>query len=306
MRHKLTTGSVLKDLAAGGAFGGTAVPWVPAPVEPVGVGNVTAPNLDQQVSTDLARTVIEIPFDDSVDSTHPLECFFQMPVGVVRVRSAKVWVQQKSFRAYETGSSSGGSVVSSSSGGGSTVTSGGGGGSTTTATSAHYHLVFSNTTNTGSGTSTTDSQGVHTHTEHDGFTTGASVGHSHNVLGHTHTQDTPQGVTSNDTAHYHSTDYHYHSVTVADHTHTTDTTHTHTITYGIFEQAASGNISLYVANDGSTFGAAKISGVSTITALEITPDITNLPGDKRIRVNATGLARVQVLLVLDLILQLGV
>lgn len=150
-----------------------------------GVGGVSTANLDPVTAEEIARSVTEIPFDDSIDGVHPLECFFQMPSGVLRVRSAKVWIQQKSFRQYVSGSS-------------------------------------------------------------------------------------------------------------------------FPLTPGIYETAATGVLAVYVADDGVTYpGTPAIAGASMVTALEITPGLTSSPGDKRLKITGTALSRVQVLIVLDLVLQLG-
>lgn len=191
------------------------------------------------------RNVIQIPFDDSIDSTHALECFFQMPTGTVKVTSAKVWVQRKSFRAYETATASESSHTH-------TVTIG-----------THSHGVSQN--NSG-GTTSTDSGHSHNYTDIYAATTSDAGGSS------TPTSSGGAG-------------------------------HTHGITYGIYEQAAAGNLALYVADDGSSYGSAITSGVTSITAQEITPSLTKSSGDKRIKIEGTGLTRVQVLLMLDLLVQ---
>lgn len=96
------------------------------------------------------RNVVPFSFDDSIDPTHDLDCFFQMPSGALKIYSAKVWVKPAAFRAYETGSSAGGSG-SVTSGGGSTTTS-----STTDAGGA-------TPSSSGGSSPTTDAQGSHTH-----------------------------------------------------------------------------------------------------------------------------------------------
>jgi hypothetical protein len=226
------------------------------------------------------RNVIQIPFDDSIDSTHPLECFFQMPTGVVAVKSTKVWVQQKSFRQYSSGASS---------------TSGGG--STTSTSTTHGHNVNNDGTQYSTGSDSTatggstDAQLNHDHT-YSGGNTGVNGAHSHLVNSHWHT-------------HSHSVFFGNVTGLGGSHNHSVDTTHNHTITMtpGIFETAATGTLSLKVADDGSTYGAAVVSGVTSITAQAIT--LTTTAGDRRIKLETTGLNRVQVLVVMDLILELG-
>lgn len=210
------------------------------------------------------RNVIEIPFDDSLDSSFPLECFFQMPVGTTKVNSAKVWIQQKPFRMYSNAASSTGS-----------------GGQ-------HTHAVVTGNDSTGSSAHTTDNQGIHTHLDGDGVTTtGSSTVHSHNVNSHDHahgghfvgiSQDSPT---------------HSHTVTTS-------------LTPGIFESGPSGTFAVQVSDDGTLigYGAAITSGQTSTPAggLSLT-GLTKASGDKRIKITATGLQRVQVLVVLDLLIQ---
>ena len=225
------------------------------------------------------RNVIQIPFDDSVDSTHPLECFFQMPSGVVTVKSAKVWVQQKSFRAYSTAATSGGGSTSGS-GGATTSSSGGSQTPTSSSPSAnHAHTTTSQAANTGVASAP------------------ISDGHWHG-----YNDATAQQTGANNLSHTHSVTISAHDHTVGSHSHSTPD-HAHSITYGIFEQAAAGTLSLKVADDGTTYGADVVSGVTSITAQAIT--LSTTAGDRRIKLTATGLQRIQVLIVMDLILQLG-
>ena len=191
------------------------------------------------------RNTLQIPFDDSIDGSNPLECFFQMPSNVDAIRQAKVWVQTKSFRAYEQGAASGGGSTSSS------------------ANVDHQH-AFNSSVFTSS-------------------TTGAGPdGHVHGY------SDYGAGITStNSTSTSHS-----HSVGA----------HTHSMTYGIFETAASGTLSLFVADNGTSYGSAITSGASSISGIDIRSQLTKSAGDKRLKITGTGLMRVQVLLLLDLVL----
>lgn len=222
------------------------------------------------------RNIIQIPFDDSVDSTHPLECFFQMPLNTAKIYSAKIWVQRKSFRQYVQAASS-----SSSSGG-----------------SAHTHNQngFDTTTTDvdgGGGASPSSSggrAGQHSHTDPQGGSTGLDTADHTHTIGHGHT------------VHHHNYLDAVNSVTSND-----NPAHTHTITTstslnpGIFETAASGTLSLFVADDGVTYGAAVVSGLTAISGTDIASLLSLTPGDRRIRIDGTGLTRVQVLLVLDLL-----
>ena len=191
------------------------------------------------------RNVNPYTFDDSIDSTHPLECFFQMPTDTVLVKKAQVWVQRKDFRAYLTAAASGGSSTPTSSSAGA----------------SHSHAL-----------------GV------SGAATGGPVPPSD---GHSHIYSSPPSTSDSGSA------SHDHTVTIGG--------HTHTITYGIFETAAAGTLSLKVADDGVNYGSALASGGTSITALDITSSLTTASGDKRIKIEGTGLTRVQVTLLLDLI-----
>lgn len=112
-----SVGSVLGDLRAGARFR-------PRPVPTSGVGTVQSPQLGpQSVSGEhyaQTRVIVPFSFDDSIDPTHSLDCFFQMPAGVLKLYSARVWVKPAAFRAYETATSSGGGSVVSSDNGGAT------------------------------------------------------------------------------------------------------------------------------------------------------------------------------------------
>jgi len=186
---------------------------------------------------------MEIPFDDSLDGSNALECFFQMPVQTRAIKAAKVWVQRKSFRQYSSAASS--SASSTTSG------------------------QIQNTANASTGTNT---DAAHLHLDGDGITnTGLTTpgGHAHIYIGQ-HDHNVPaQSVTT-------------------------------TLTPGIFETAAAGTMSLFVADDGVTYGSAITTGATSMTGQVLTPSLTKSAGDKRIKITATGLMRVQVLLILDL------
>lgn len=243
-------------------------------------------------SRQAGRIILEIPFDDSLDggASNYLECFFQMPDGVNAIRSAKVWVQQKPFRTYNS--------AASSASGGTTVTS-------STTSHVHPQVASSKTTGTSSDTAHTHSnsgntgnQGAtHTHVESGGGTTNAETqNHDHayttatgsSSAAHTHTEEGLGAFTDPETI-------------VGGHTHTTNTAHTHTIdlTPGIFESGPTGTFSLQVADDGTNYGASIVTGQTSLTAQPLT-GLTRVKGNKRIKLIATGLQRLQVLIVLDL------
>lgn len=309
-RNKVRKGSVLRDIMTGGRFGGVAQ-VAPTPVDSTsGAGGVGGPATSTGVATAIARSVQQIPFDDSIDGTYPLECFFQMPDRVVQINDIKVWVQRKPFRRYIQAASS------SAAGGGALQTSSSDAGHTHTITTSIGQTDASGLNTSGSGAltsdggaaHTTDSQGVHTHLESGGGTTGSAGSHSHNVNGHTH------GIVSHQHANpTHSHAYQYPATGASSgggHAHSLDTTHSHvvttTVTPGIFEEALSGTVSLYVADNGIAYGGAVVTGVSEVSGLSIRTNVSKTKGDKRIRINGTALMRVQVLVVMDLILELGV
>lgn len=233
------------------------------------------------------RNVLQIPFDDSLDSTgaHYLECFFQMPVDTVKVVSAKVWIQQKPFRAYETSATS---YVGSG-----TSVAGGGSSSGTSSSNGNSAIGGASPSNSGGAGTTTDAQGLHNHTE-TGSVTSSDGSHSHNVGSHTHT-----------IGHSHSDSGHAHSVTISfpSHSHSVDLAHGHAINYGIYEAAATGTLGIKFSDDGTlgNYSATLQSAFNNLSGYELLPYITNTKGDKRLRIDSTGLCRVQVLVMLDLI-----
>lgn len=216
------------------------------------------------------RNVIQIPWDNIVDSGSALECFFQMPTNTNAIRQAKVWVQQKPYRTPSTTASTvtGGSITTSGDGAGTS-----GGPSGTIAMSRW---------------SSTSGSLAHTHSDPQGGTTGTS---SETLL----TDITFDSIAVADSTHAHTnSSLHNHTANIGSHTHALNTT--------IGETAATGTISLFVANDGTTYGSAIVSGASSITAQSITTQLTTSSGDKRLKITSTGSARVQVLLLLDLVL----
>ena len=320
-RRRLRRGTVLGDLQMGGQFGGRAPAWQPAPEERSGVGVVIGPTLSPGVAGEIARSVQQIPFSDSISPSYPLECFFVMPPGVVSIRSVKVYAQRDEFRRYVSAVSgsaaSGGGVTSSGGGGGGT--SSGGGAQTSSGGGAHNHALGRaqissggpSTNSTSNDTPTTGAQqSLHTHA---GGATEAQnhshlVTHGHTMGSHTHTEFASDTLTGQSTDHTHTVVNHTHTTDV--HTHNTDTTHNHTITTtltaGIFEESLSGTISLYVANDGTNFAGPVVSGQTTMDGVDVTSYFTKAPGARRIRIDGTALMRVHVLVVMDVILELGV
>jgi len=221
------------------------------------------------------RNVIPFSFDDSIDPTHPLDCFFQMPAGVLKLYSAKVFVRADKFRAYASATSSGG-------------------GSTTSTGSPHTHLVPVSYDNTSSDGHAHDAHA------HDANHTGISPApdphssHQHSAGPHSHTYLSPATAVQSETP---------------GHTHSVNTAHSHGITYGIFESAASfGTLSVKVADDGVTFGSAVASGATPVD-VDIATELSTTKGDRQLRIETAGTSvqcRVKVLLMLDVLLKVDV
>jgi hypothetical protein len=162
MRRRFSPASVLRDLQRSGS-GLTQIRPI---AQDSGVGNVPSPSIPPASISGQhyaeTRNVIPFTFDDSIDPTHPLDCFFRMPAGVLKIYSAAVDVRAAAFRAYETGSS------------------GGGGTPTSQAGVAHNHLEMTIFT-------PTSTDGGHFHN----YNMPSSVTNTEN--GHTHLVDTSHG-----------------------------------------------------------------------------------------------------------------
>lgn len=250
---------------------------------PVGLGKSIVSSGDQvgdavllQQHYGQVRNVIQIPFDSSIDGTHPLECFFQMPVNTVRIAKAFVWVSRASFRQYVSASSS----------------------SSNAAPHAHPITQFNTpqtTTDGGTLSTSTDSptsgnQGtLHTHVT-SGVTSGTeSTNHTHFVthfhtmtINHSHTYNQPFATDNDSPAHNHII--------------------TTTLTPGIFETASTANFSLDVSDNG-TPTYVNVVGLSAppLRKIDVTSFLTPASGDKYLRVNANGLGYCRVLLMLDIV-----
>lgn len=241
------------------------------------------------------RNIIQIPFDDSLDSTYFLECFFQMPENVKKISKAQVWVQKKPFRMYSSAASSVTSDHAHFLAGINTPS---------TAIPNSGTIITADTTHTHTPTAMGNQGTLHTHTtqapDAGGTTTTESTNHTHS-----------QSATGGGSSHSHGGGGHTHSgyyvtgdggeigITVGG-------GHTHTInlTAGIFESGGTGDLTLYVSDDGTAPGyGAAITGptASDITATDITSQLTVAAGDKRLKITASARMRVQVLLLLDLL-----
>jgi len=202
------------------------------------LGNLSMRAYNPLFARQKGRIIIMLPWEDSLDSSLAFEPFFVMPDAVRSIRKARVWVERKPYRAYETGASSESShthtVTIGSHSHGIAYT-----GQVTSNVSGHEHAaaVANSNSNSGGGSSPTSAGGVG---------------------------------------------------------------HTHTLTYAISETGPSGNVALFVADDGTNYGSAITSGVTSVSDQDITAQLTKSSGAKRLKITATGLMRVQVLLLLDL------
>jgi len=196
------------------------------------------------------RNVLPFNFDDSLDSSYPLECEFFMPPNTDEIKSAWVHIVGRNFRAYSKGAASGGGQTSSS-GGGQTTSSGGG--QTSSGGTAHSHSISGQTASYGShshdisdyeANTTAGGSGIDVSGNTGGQSDSDVAGNSGETSGHTHTSGSYYK-----TAHTHSSGslavngthihtyrrallaiphgYHEHSITGA--TSSSESSHTHTV-----------------------------------------------------------------------------
>lgn len=279
-------GSILRDL-----FGQSGIGRHPVLLDGSGVGSVSSPDLPPTgiIGAHYAETrnVLPFAFDDSIDTSNALECFFQMPVGVLKIYSAQVWIQQKPFRRYVSSNVAEGSHTHGLSASGANT-------STwnfpnTNAEASHTHTVnaLGNQgtlhTHTDSGDSTITSTESANHS-HSNSGTGAGSSHTHGIIDHWHDYLTPGSVTASGSS------------------------HTHTLSPGIIESDGTGNLDLYLSDDGTGggYGSALVSAVTPpIIAQPLTPKLTIASGDKRLKIaQVSGVrCRVQVLIMIDVLLK---
>ncbi|MGD9276377.1 MAG: phage tail spike protein [Candidatus Pacearchaeota archaeon] len=239
------------------------------------------------------RNVLPYNFDDSLDSSYPLECEFYMPPNVDEIKSAWVHIVGRNFRAYSKGAASGGGQTSSS-GGGQTTSSGSSHSHTVTgqtASSGGNHRHYVGTFSTGVGTNShyhsilngvTDVQAYSDHTHSVGeHYTGYSDNHIHSVTGTT---------SSSESSHTH---------TVSNHTHTVSN-HTHSLTFGIYESTDPTGVNIYVDN-GSGYGSSLISDDTPVSIdYNIVGELSTTAGWKKLKITSSRLGRVVVAIILDL------
>lgn len=267
------------------------------------------------------RNVLPYNFDDSLDSSFPLECEFYMPPNVDEIKSCWVHIVGRNFRAYSKGAASGGGATSSA-GGAQTSSSGGGqtssggsshshsvSGQTASSDGAHTHLFVGGTVPTSSSgdgvdvaglSGTTDAHvhasgsyavnGNHSHTYFRETGTTSSITHTHSVTGTT---------SASESAHTHTVSNHTH--TVSDHTHTVPN-HTHGLTFGIYEDTDPTGVNIYI-DDGSGYGGSLASGNTPVAIdVNVASSLTTVYGWKKLKITSSRLGRVVVAVILDLTL----
>jgi len=284
------------------------------------------------------RNVWQMNWQDSLDSSYPLECEFFIPKNVDEIKSCWVHIVGRNFRAYSKGAASGGGQTSSA-GGGQTTSSGGG--QTTSSGSSHSHSVSGQTAqNSGShyhwiSGFYTGQENSHTHdigyySAYTGYTGHTGIGddsfeshrhtanirnssteegsaHSHQIGGHTSDYDSTSGHThtisgttsSSESSHTHSVSNHTHSV--SDHTHTVSD-HTHNLIFGIYESVDPTGVNVYI-DDGDGYGSSVASDDSPVAIdVNIASELTTISGWKKIKITSTRLGRVSVAVIMDLTL----
>ena len=192
--------------------------------------------------------------DDSLDATYPFELDFEIVSEMTAIVSVNLSFRIRKFRAYSTGAASGGGATSGAtgtpSGGGATSGSGG---------------ATAPTTENESGRDTGAISAQHQHIETGSVTGYQSANHHHPIPRHTHLVYIPD--------HYHTTPDHTHpnhTHTTPNHTHPNHThtipNHTHALTFGIYEEAQSPTINIYIDN-GAGYGGS--IGAYTTDQLDI-------------------------------------
>lgn len=231
---------------------------------------------------------------DSLDPTYPFELDFEIVSEMTAIQKILLSFRIRKFRAYSKGAASGGGATSGSGGGQTSSATGtpSGGGSTT---------GYTGTPSGGGATS-----GANTHTYILDISTGEwhtatnvgdenrngflPSGHGNiSLVSANHTHTTPNHTHPN---HTHTTPDHTHpshTHTVSNHTHNIPN-HTHALTFGIYEEAQSPTINVYIDN-GAGYGAS--IGVYTTDQLDI--DITAYisgSGFKRIKFTSNVRTRI--------------
>lgn len=287
------------------------------------------------------RQYMPFQFDDSLDSTYPMECDFYIPPNATIV-SIKLSSKGKNYRAYSKATNAAGGSISS----GVIDFWGPQGSGPTTApdisvTTTKIGVVDNHTDNAGGHKHSYDKttsiggllgDGAHTHgltnpTFPNAYTEYANPDyHRHGVAiptqtgnsfgqadgAHSHTVQTTSTDTSSVADHQHSIPDDLVtgvSLTVnklresdLQHKHSVDISHGHDLTFGIYEGTTPAGVELFCSNDGSSYGSA-ISGASS-SANNSNFDITSQfsgTGWKSIKFTSTQLGRIQAQLIVELL-----
>ncbi len=287
------------------------------------------------------RQYMPFQFDDSLDSTYPMECDFYIPSNATIV-SIKLSSKGKKYRAYSKATNSAGGTISS----GVINFWGPQGSGPTTApdisvTATKIGILDSHTGDAGGHKHSYDKttgiggllgDGAHTHGLYkpaisNAYTEYANPDyHRHGVViptqtgnsfgqadgAHSHTAQTTSTDTSSVADHQHSIPGDLVtgvSLTVnklresdLEHKHSVDISHGHDLTFGIYEGTTPAGVELFCSNDGSSYGSA-ISGASS-SANNSNFDITSQfsgTGWKSIKFTSTQLGRIQAQLIVELL-----
>jgi len=218
--NHISSGAIEAASIKAGAIGTVALAALAVTADKIAANTITADKYNQ------LRNVLPYNFDDSLDSSYPLECEFFMPPNTDEIKSAWVHIVGRNFRAYSKGAASGGGQTSGA-GGGQTTSDGGG--QTSSAGSAHKHTVSG-----GTG----DAVGNHTHSlSLTNETTGPESVKHHHTAGnqsasheHTSTLDTGKDTGTTALAPYGGFASHKHDYSRRSYTsNSQNTSHAHTI-----------------------------------------------------------------------------
>jgi phage minor structural protein len=230
-----------------------------------------------------ATNLLQLPFVDNCDPTHPAIIRFKTPDDLMQYNSMLLTFETQPFRAYNRAIEGGGSIATSTASGGSsnqTSSSGGsvststasGGGSSQTSSSGGSTTVSSSTVDFNGNTLATGlpvgsitppyEQHYHLVTLQDN-----QLQHNHSVSigNHTHTVPIPSHT------HNFTVPSHTHTVNIPSHTHDlTLPDHTHDIEFGIFELSESPtSVTIEVDGNPLPFNATSGDNIDLIPYLDL-------------------------------------
>ncbi len=262
------------------------------------------------------RNVLPFQFEDSLDSTHPFEIDFFIPVETVNIASIKLNAKGLKYRAYssavgysnpwgdnyytDSATPSMGITMpswdnaTSGSGGNSHTHTYNKAASSTGDAGSHTHSVGSSYSTATTGYSSASGD-YHTHSYNPAVSTSGSGGsHNHTISAsstntgstkdsHTHSYKIPTGITGGE---------HSHKVTV-------NLEHNHEMTFGIHEGTYPMSVNLYCDN-GSGYGSAISLGSNEILASELNlSSYFSGTGWKRMKFTSSRLGRIVAQLILQ-------